>query len=485
MADVIATALAEDIGSGDVTVEFFIDPAQTARARIFAKEAAVVAGASVAAEVFARVDPGLAVHVERSDGTDVAVGETVLTVQGRAGAILTAERVALNFLQQLSGVATLTRRFVDLVQGTPARILDTRKTVPGLRILQKAAVLAGGGLNHRMGLYDMAMVKDNHLLVQPGALQAAIDRLHAQRPSVLIELEADQLEQVRRFVALRGVAVILLDNMAPDAMREAVALGQGTGIQFEASGGVTLETVRAVAESGVGRISVGALTHSARAIDFSLEFLPDDFPVAASLTKTAIIGRNITVVAETGSTNDLAAQAGRDGAAEGAVIFAEAQRAGRGRLDRRWISPPGLGLLVSILLRPSLPFTNWSQLTFCAALAVANTVEAFTDASVEIKWPNDVLASGKKIAGILLETHQHPTPFVVIGIGLNVLHLADDFPPELRENVTSLQMQNSSPANRRAVAAHLLARMDELYCEWQHDFASIRAECKVRGCVID
>lgn len=278
MHDAIAIALAEDIGAGDVTVEFFIDPAQTARARIFAKETAVIAGADVAAEVFARVSPSLAVRVEQPDGASVSAGETVLTIQGRAGAILSGERVALNFLQQLSGVATLTRRFVDLVQGTSARILDTRKTTPGLRALQKSAVLAGGGLNHRMGLYDMAMIKDNHLLAsdEPGALQTAIDRLHAQRPSVLVELEADNLEQVRRFVRLRGVAVILLDNMTPAAMREAVALGVETGIKFEASGGITLETVRAVAETGVQRISVGALTHSARAIDFSLEFLADD-----------------------------------------------------------------------------------------------------------------------------------------------------------------------------------------------------------------
>lgn len=275
MDDVIAMALAEDIGAGDVTVEFFIDPAQTARARIFARETAVVAGAGVAAEVFSRVDPKLAVQIERPDGATVTPGETVLAVQGRAGAILSAERVALNFLQQLSGVATLTRRFVDLVQGTPARILDTRKTAPGLRALQKAAVLAGGGLNHRMGLYDMAMVKDNHLLARPGALQDAIDRLHARHPSILVELEADDLAQVQRFVTLRGVAVILLDNMTPAAMREAIALGDGTGIQFEASGGITLDTVRAVAETGVQRISVGALTHSARAIDFSLEFLPE------------------------------------------------------------------------------------------------------------------------------------------------------------------------------------------------------------------
>ncbi len=273
--DPIAIALAEDIGPGDATVEFFIDPAQTASARIFAKEKSVVAGSAVAAETFACVDPALAVRVECPDGTAVKPGDTILTIQGLAGSILTGERVALNFLQRLSGVATLTRRFVDAVAGTRARILDTRKTTPGLRALEKAAVLAGGGTNHRMGLYDMVMVKDNHLLADPD-LQPAIERARAARPDLRVELEADNLGQVYIFLTVRGVDVILLDNMKPEDMRAAVNLGraQGSRVQFEASGGVNLETVRAIAETGVHWISVGALTHSARAIDYSLEFLP-------------------------------------------------------------------------------------------------------------------------------------------------------------------------------------------------------------------
>ena len=268
--DPIALALAEDIGAGDATVEFFIDPAQTASARVFAKERAIVAGANVAAKTFA-----LTVGVERPDGTGGGPGDTVLTIQGRAGAILTGERVALNFLQRLSGVATLTRRFVDAVAGTKAKILDTRKTTPGLRALEKAAVVAGGGVNHRMGLYDMVMVKDNHLLADPD-LQAAITRARAARPDLRVELEADNLGQVYIFLTLSGVDVILLDNMTPQDLRAAVNLGraQGSRVQFEASGGVNLETVRAIAETGVQWISVGALTHSARALDFSLEFLP-------------------------------------------------------------------------------------------------------------------------------------------------------------------------------------------------------------------
>ena len=251
--DPIAIALAEDIGPGDVTVQFFIDPRQQAAARVFAKEPATVAGVGVAAEVFARVDPTLEVELALPDGAFAQTGDTVLTIRGRAGSILTGERVALNFLQRLSGVATLTRRFVDAVEGTGAGILDTRKTTPGLRMLEKAAVLAGGGHNHRMGLYDMVMVKDNHLLAESkaDALQAAIRRARDCRPGLRIELEADTLAQVRAFLALEGVDVILLDNMPPGELRAAVALGQDRpGVEFEASGGVNLESVRAIAETG-------------------------------------------------------------------------------------------------------------------------------------------------------------------------------------------------------------------------------------------
>ena len=186
--------------------------------------------------------------------------------------ILTAERVALNFIQRLSGVATLTRKFVDAIAGTGAVILDTRKTTPGLRALEKAAVVSGGGRNHRFGLYDMVMVKDNHLAANAGLdfLQYSIDRLHAARPGVRVELEADTVEQVRGFLKLHGVEVILLDNMTPGQLRECVALGAGR-VKFEASGGVTLDTIGKIAATGVDFISVGALTHSARAIDFSLD----------------------------------------------------------------------------------------------------------------------------------------------------------------------------------------------------------------------
>ncbi|MGC3989159.1 MAG: carboxylating nicotinate-nucleotide diphosphorylase [Chthoniobacteraceae bacterium] len=270
--DIIALALAEDIGSGDVTCRYFVDPAKQGKATIIAKEEAVVAGVEVAAEVFHRVDPTLAIEIVRPDGSAVKKGEAVLIVSGSVASLLTAERVALNFLQRLSGVASLTHQFVQAIAGTRARILDTRKTTPGLRLLEKAAVAAGGGNNHRIGLFDMVMVKDNHLAADcgPDFLQSAIERFRAENPGLRVELEADTLDQVRGFLTLTGVDVILLDNMTCETMREAVALVAGR-VQLEASGGVSMATVRAIAGTGVDFISIGALTHSARAMDFSLE----------------------------------------------------------------------------------------------------------------------------------------------------------------------------------------------------------------------
>ena len=271
--DPISIALVEDIGSGDLTSRYFLSDTWR-NARIFAKESAVVAGIETSAEVFRRVDPQLQVRIVATDGSRIEAGTTALELTGNVRSILTGERVALNFLQRLSGVATLTRRFVDAVAGHRARILDTRKTTPGLRALEKAAVVAGGGVNHRFGLYDMVMVKDNHLAgsPRPDALQAAINAFRTAQPDLRVEVEADTIEQVRDFLLLHGIDVILLDNMPPAAMAEAVQLGAGR-VSFEASGGVTLETVAAIAATGVDFISVGALTHSAPAIDFSLELL--------------------------------------------------------------------------------------------------------------------------------------------------------------------------------------------------------------------
>ena len=271
-SDIIGLALAEDIGSGDVTSEYFASQEIRAEGRIVAREQCIVAGLGVAEEVFRRVDANLEILRRVADGTRVTPGEIAMVVRGRAASLLTAERTALNFLQRLSGVATLTSLFADAVGGTSAKILDTRKTTPGIRLFEKAAVVSGGGANHRLGLHDMVMVKDNHLAANSSLedLQDAISRVKAERHGIRVELEADTLEQVRKFVSLDGVDVILLDNMTLAELREAVALKR-PGIAFEASGGVNLETVRQIAETGVDFISVGEMTHSARAVDLSLE----------------------------------------------------------------------------------------------------------------------------------------------------------------------------------------------------------------------
>jgi nicotinate-nucleotide pyrophosphorylase (carboxylating) len=271
-ADPIAIALREDLGDGDTTTQFFVPDELRALGRIVARERAVVAGTETAAEVFRRVNPQLNVEILQPDGTALNGGETILEVRGPAGSILTAERVALNFLQRLCGIATLTRQFVEAIGKSRAKILDTRKTTPGLRALEKAAVVAGGGANHRSTLSDMVLVKDNHLNAGAGfsGFVNAIQRLRQDRPGIRIEVEADRLDQVRAFLEVEGIDVILLDNMEPTEMREAVAAGKKR-VKFEASGGITLKNVRRIAASGVDYISVGALTHSARSIDLSLE----------------------------------------------------------------------------------------------------------------------------------------------------------------------------------------------------------------------
>jgi nicotinate-nucleotide pyrophosphorylase (carboxylating) len=269
LPDPVGIALAEDVGSGDLTSLFFIPEKSASKGRIFAKEASVVAGVETVRRVYQKLDRRVELTNLSRDGSRVEAGETVLELSGPTRSILTGERVALNFIQRLSGIATLTAQFVEAVHGTGVTILDTRKTTPGLRAMEKAAVKAGGGQNHRMGLYDGVMVKDNHLLAKP-ELQKAILSIRRIHPDILIEVEADSLDQVRDFVNLEGIDVLLLDNISPDQLRACVSLRR-PGLKFEASGGVSLATVRQIAETGVDFISIGQLTHSARAIDFSLE----------------------------------------------------------------------------------------------------------------------------------------------------------------------------------------------------------------------
>jgi len=269
-------ALAEDIGSGDVTTLATVPAERKASALMAAREPLVVAGLALAAAAFQQLSPEVKVARRAEDGEQLKAGAVLLTVAGPARVLLSAERVALNFVQRLSGVATLTSQFVQAIKGTRTQILDTRKTTPGWRRLEKYAVACGGGKNHRMGLYDMVLIKDNHLAAlrkeQTGAIAAAVGRARSQYPKLKVEVEADTLEQVEQALNA-GADLILLDNMNPLQLRLAVQKCKGRA-QTEASGGITLASVRAVAEAGVDFVSVGALTHSARAVDIGLDFEP-------------------------------------------------------------------------------------------------------------------------------------------------------------------------------------------------------------------
>jgi nicotinate-nucleotide pyrophosphorylase (carboxylating) len=292
-SDLVALALTEDLGvspkrndslckgwncwdsDGDVTSRAFIPADSRAHARIIARSPCIASGLATAEEVFRRIDPALEISLKCHEGERLERDEVLLEIRGSTRSILSAERTALNFLGRLCGIATLARRYADAVEGTRVQLLDTRKTTPGWRLLEKEAVRAGGCVNHRMGLYDAVLVKDNHLaaLGDLALLPPVIERLRREHPGLPIEIEADTLDQVERLLGMTGIDMILLDNMGCDLMRRAVALRNAMAPQvlLEASGGVTLESIGAIAKTGVDRISVGALTHSSTNADLSLE----------------------------------------------------------------------------------------------------------------------------------------------------------------------------------------------------------------------
>ncbi|AMW06504.1 nicotinate-nucleotide pyrophosphorylase [Gemmatimonas phototrophica] len=264
-------ALQEDEAFNDVSTIATVVSTRHVRSAIVARHDGVIAGIPLAIEAFRQLDPSVTIRVEAEDGTRVAAGATVLALTGHARGMLSAERTALNYLQHLSGIATLTARFVDAIAGTRARILDTRKTTPGWRTLEKYAVRAGGGTNHRLDLRSGVLIKDNHLAAIGGDVAMAVARARALAiPGTPVQVECDTLDQVEAALAA-GADWVLLDNMAPDVLRDAVARCQGR-VTTEASGGVSLDTVRLIAESGVDRISIGAITHSAPALDLGLDF---------------------------------------------------------------------------------------------------------------------------------------------------------------------------------------------------------------------
>ncbi len=274
---IVDLALAEDIGTGDITTRVTVPEGTTARGVMLAKAAGVISGIEVARYVFQRYDPRIEFEALVADGTAVTPGTELATVRGPARSLLTAERTALNLIQRLSGVATETARYVNATEGTKATIVDTRKTTPGLRQMEKAAVGHGGGANHRFGLADGVLIKDNHLaaLMGPGRVTRAVRQARAGAPHTLrIEVEVTTLDELGEALEA-GADIVLLDNMSNEEMAEAVRRTNGTAL-LEASGGISLERVRSIAETGVDLISVGALTHSAPALDISLELTLGD-----------------------------------------------------------------------------------------------------------------------------------------------------------------------------------------------------------------
>ena len=268
--DIVRRALEEDVRDGDITTDATVTPAQMARGVFLMKADCVLAGLDVAFEAFRQIEPGVRVTARTRDGDVCQTGEAIAEVAGTARALLVGERTALNFLQRLSGIATRARRFVDAAGGR-ITILDTRKTTPTLRVLEKYAVRAGGASNHRVGLFDAILIKDNHIRLA-GGVKAAVERARAYRPGLPVEIEAETLAQVDEALAA-GAEMILVDNMSTDRIRDAVALARGRAT-IEISGGVTLERMPELAATGADFVSVGALTHSAPAIDISFEIEP-------------------------------------------------------------------------------------------------------------------------------------------------------------------------------------------------------------------
>jgi len=274
ISDVVARALAEDVGGGDATAAL-IEPAQRATAELRVREEAVLCGSPWFDDVFRQVDPAIAVSWHYADGAALEDNVTVCTVAGPARAILTGERTAINFLQTLSGTATAVQRFVAALGHTRTRLLDTRKTLPGLRSAQKYAVRCGGGLNHRQGLFDAILIKENHIAACGGSIAAAVERARSLSPSLPLEVEVENLAQLHEALQTQADR-LLLDDFTPEQLREAVALRDahaGARKELEASGGIDIANVRAIAEAGVDYISIGGLTKHVRAIDFSLRFV--------------------------------------------------------------------------------------------------------------------------------------------------------------------------------------------------------------------
>jgi nicotinate-nucleotide pyrophosphorylase (carboxylating) len=472
--DLVRRALAEDVGSGDVTSAATIPPDAVAEAVLLAKQACVVAGLEVAREVFTQVDAGIVFEPQVSDGERCEAGAALAHLRGPAAAILTAERTALNFLQHLTGIATHTRAFVEAAGGRIG-VLDTRKTIPTLRALARFAVRCGGGRNHRFGLFDAILIKDNHIALA-GSVEEAVRRARAAAPGTTLEVEAQNLNQVDAAIAA-GADIVMLDNLSVDAMREAIARIAGRA-KVEISGGVTLDRIPELARLGADYVSVGALTHSAPAMDVSLEMgtrrrtgkrLPESFRNDSG---------NLFCCESVSSTNDVALKLVEQGAADGMAVLADQQLAGRGRRGRTWFSPPGAGLYLSIVVRPCDWVGGLALITLAAGVAAARGITTASGLPVELKWPNDLVVGRpwRKVGGVLCEAVAgvRGPDAVVVGIGINLSPAA--YPPEIADRASSLEVELGRPVDRsilvdaiREALASILARLRAGDAAWLLD----------------
>jgi nicotinate-nucleotide pyrophosphorylase len=394
----------------------------------------------------------------KRNGDRCAEGDVLATVRGRARTLLGCERVALNFLQRLSGVATAARSFADAVEGTGCLVLDTRKTTPGLRELEKRAAAAGGATNHRMGLFDAILIKNNHIAAAGGVRQALEGARGAGLP---IEIEVRTREELREALEA-GAEHLLLDNLTPEEAREWVREIGGRA-KVELSGGITLANVRAYAEAGADYVSAGAITHSARAVDISFRLELEDAVTDRSLTVAArcgaaidldclrgeFLGRTVVHYPKIDSTMRAAA-----GLEIGAVVLADEQTAGQGRHGHSWHSEAGAGIYCSVVLKPA------PLLTLALGLATADAIAQSTGVVCDLRWPNDVMAGGKKVAGILVQLVDGAA---IAGIGINVNQRS--FPAELVGEATSLRMASGREVSPTDVLMALLRAVDAFAAE--------------------
>jgi len=458
----IELALTEDIGDGDATTRSVFSGPQMARAELITRVPTVVCGMPLAAEIFRRIDPVTHFESLHEEGERVPAGTALARIRGDVRALLTAERCAINFVMRLCGIAAAAHTAAGAVpEDCPARVFDTRKTTPGWRLLEKAAVRTGGAENHRFGLFDAVLIKDNHIAAA-GSVAEAVHRARERHGRELtVEVEVDTLAQLGEALAAEP-DIILLDNFDEARLRTAVARRDEKGkdlngtIELEASGGITLDTIPAVARTGVDRISLGALTHTVRPADLSLELVAD--------------GSWIDRVEHHGSldsTMTVAHERAAAGAPEGTTIVATAQHQGRGRLGRSWFSPAGAGLWLTTCVMPP-DRRDLPTLSLVAGVATLEAVRGLGADAIRLKWPNDlVTADGHKLAGILLERDGDA---VMIGIGLNLSPAADlDLPEDIRNRyvgLAELLATPAAPAAPEAVLAALLSRLELRYQDW-------------------